>query len=137
MAFWAFTTNAQTYGQRMVAAVVTAEAGGEGYTGMLAVTEVIRTRADKAGVSMLVAVQRSKAFSVLNGNSLENLYWAQSSKNVYTQALAVVRMAYNMPQALPGVAKGANHFCRTNAHPAWAEGQTPVVIIGHHAFFRL
>jgi len=121
----------------MVAAVVVAEAGGEGPRGMMAVAEVIRTRADAADVSMLTIVQRARAFSVLNTSSLEDLYWKYSGQNVYTQALAMVRVAYNTPEVLPGLTKGANHYFRIDAHPSWARNRRPIIVIGNHAFYRL
>ena len=126
-----------TYGQRIVAAVLMAEAWGEGEVGMTAVAEVIRTRANESKISPLAVVTSYKQFSCLNSSNADQLYSRFARLRDYRTALAISRKLYNQPEALPGYSKGANHFTRSVEKPAWAQGQHPVVVIGNHAFYRL
>jgi N-acetylmuramoyl-L-alanine amidase len=130
-------TRAATYGQKIVAAVLMAEAWSEGEVGMTAVAEVIRTRANATGLSPLAIVTIPKHFSCLNKASAEDLYRKFSSEPDFQKALAIARTLYNEPGKLPGYAKGADHFTRSDEKPFWARGKRPIIIIGNHAFYRL
>ncbi len=46
-------------------------------------------------------------------------------------------MTYNEPHKLKNLTRGANHFTKKQETPYWAINQTPVVVIGNHAFYRL
>jgi spore germination cell wall hydrolase CwlJ-like protein len=127
---------AATYGQQMVAAVLLAEARGEGAQGMMAVAEVIRQRADSIGVSML-AVLEPGAFSCLNRTTKDSLLRRFQNHSLFPAALEIARLAYNEPQKLPGLTRGATHFTRKHEKPCWTVGHSPVVTIGNHAFYRL
>lgn len=125
-----------TYGQRMVAAVLVAEAGIDGTNGMIAVAEVIRTSADQRGIPMLAEVQRRARYtSVLQAGSVDNLWMKSSRTRYYKAALEIARLAYNTPEKLPGITKGATYFHTTNTLPYWAKGMKPVVTIGSHHFY--
>jgi len=127
---------AATYGQQVVAAVLLAEARGEGAQGMMACAEVIRQRADSRGVSML-AVVKPGAFSSLNQTTPQKLLSQFQNHPLFPKALEISRLAYNEPWKLHGLTQGANHFTHRREKPYWAIGHVPVVTIGSHAFYRL
>ncbi|HEY1170269.1 MAG TPA: cell wall hydrolase [Verrucomicrobiae bacterium] len=136
---WAgFTSpaSAATYGQKVVAAVLLAEARGEGETGMVAVAEVIRRRADQEGVSPLRVVKPG-AFSSLNGKTHDEIVKEFYKHPQFSQALRIARTTYNEPQKLRNITRGATHFTHKKETPYWAVNQTPVAVIGNHAFYRL
>lgn len=126
-----------TYGQRVVAAVLMAEAWSEGRKGMTAVAEVIRKRADEWGISPLAVVKRVKHFSCLNSTSPSLLVKKFHRKSDFEIALDIARTAYNTPQKLPGFARGATHFHDHSVTPYWTSGHKPVAIIGKLSFYRL
>jgi len=127
---------AATYGQEVVAAVLLAEARGEGDRGMKAVLEVIRTRADKKGVSML-AVVKPGAFTSLNGTNRDALLQRFKHHPLFAEALRIARTAYNEPHRLPNLTRDATHFAHKSEVPWWARGKRPVARIGNHVFYRL
>lgn len=131
-----FAARAATYGQQVVAAVLLAEARGEGTQGMVAVAEVMRRRADAEGLTML-AVARPGAFSSLNGTTHDKLLKKFQGHPLFTEALKIARIAYNEPKRLHNLTRGATHFTHKAETPYWAEGHTPVAVIGNHAFYRL
>lgn len=120
-----------------VVAVLCAEAGNQGERGMTAVAEVIHQRAVDGRKSILTVLTKRKAFSCLNGTSLENLDLKFRRAPEYAAALRIAKIACRHPEKLPGLARGANHFTHKREKPWWAKGRKPVVIIGDHAFFRL
>ena len=128
--------SAATYGQKVVAAVLLAEARGEGQTGMQAVAEVIRRRADDQGTTPL-GVVKPGAFSSLNGKTHDQIVRQFENHPLFPQALEIARMTYNEPHKLKNLTRGANHFTKKQETPYWAINQTPVVVIGNHAFYRL
>lgn len=132
----AASVSAATYGQKVVAAVLLAEARGEGHQGMQAVAEVIRRRADARGVSML-AVIKPGAFSSLDGTSRDKLVQRFAEHPLFPEALEIARMAYNEPNKLRNITRGADHFTHRREKPYWAAGHQPVATIGDHAFYRL
>lgn len=128
---------AATYGQKIVAAVLMAEAWSEGETGMTAVAEVIRNRADAAQQSPLAIVTAPGQFSCLSHTTSEALYRKYSNLPEFTTALKLAGFIYNEPARLPGYSRGANHYTRTDERPYWARGEKPVAVIGAHSFYRL
>ncbi len=126
-----------TYGQQVVAAVLMAEAWGEGKAAMTAVGEVIRLRADEWDMSPLAVVKRVKHFSCLNRTRPEALVRKFHREPDFRLALKIARTLYNTPQNLPGLARGATHFHDHSKTPYWANGQQPVAVIGKLSFYRL
>lgn len=126
-----------TYGQQVVAAVLMAEAWGEGEAAMIAVAEVIRLRADAAGLSPLVVVQQPFQFSCLNGIQPPELIRKFQRHADFQVALQISRRLYNTPEALPGIANGATHFERVGTRAYWARGLEPVARFGRLAFYRV
>jgi spore germination cell wall hydrolase CwlJ-like protein len=127
---------AAPYGQEVMAAVLLAEARGEGDKGMTAVAEVIRRRADQKGVGILATLQPG-AFSCLNGTSHSALLKKYKNHPLFPQALAIARLAYNQPHQLGNQTQGATHFTHKKEMPYWAVGRVPVATIRNHAFYRL
>ncbi len=131
-----FTLSAATYGQEVLAAVLLAEARGEGEAGMRAVAEVVRRRADDLNVSML-SVLKQGAFSSLNGTNRDALLKHFYHHPQFEEALKIARIAYNSPAELGNLTHGANHFTHKREKPYWAAGHHPVIVIGNHAFYHL
>lgn len=137
LAFMAHASiQAATYGQKVVAAVLLAEARGEGDRGMIAVAEVIRRRADQKGVSPL-GVVRPGAFSSLNGTSQDRLLRRFENHPLFVKAVEIARVMYNEPEHLGNLTQSATHFTHKNEKPYWSIGRSPVAVIGNHAFYRL
>jgi hypothetical protein len=130
------SAHAATYGQEVLAAVLLAEARGEGEDGMRAVAEVVRRRADAKGVTML-SILKPGAFSSLNKTSQEALLRKFRKHALFPVALRIARIAYNEPAALGNATRGANHFTHKREKPYWSAGYHPVVVIGNHAFYVL
>jgi hypothetical protein len=128
--------SAATYGQKVVAAVLLAEARGEGENGMMAVAEVIRRRADQKGISPL-SVVKPGAFSSLNGKTHEQIVREFEKHPLFPEALRIAKTTYNEPPKMRNITRGATHFTHKKEVPYWAVNQTPVAIIGNHAFYRL
>jgi hypothetical protein len=125
-----------TYGQEVLAAVLLAEARGEGEVGMRAVAEVVRRRADAHGVTML-SVLKPGAFSSLNGTNRDALLRRFHRHPLFPKALQIARQAYNEPESLGNLTQGANHFTHKRERPYWSAGFHPVAVIGNHAFYLL
>ena len=125
-----------TYGQRVVAAVLMGEARGEGETGMTAVAEVIRNRANAASKSPLEVVLKKGQFSCLKDTTPEALHAKFHRMKAYPMALRIAKTCYNTPERLPNVTKGATCFdsMRTN-RPLWLSDAQPVTTIGNHKFY--
>ena len=126
----------ETYGQRVLAAVLLCEAATEGSKGMTAVAEVIRTRADHWKISPLAVVKRDGNFACLRRKSPEQLVGRFESSTKWSEALAIARIAYNHPEQLPGYSKGATHY-HSGPTAKWARGHRPTVVIGHLKFYKL
>ena len=132
---------AQTYQEKVVAAVLMGEAWGEGERGMIAVAEVINQRSKDQGKTPLQVVMhrvgRTPAFSCLNGTTSDKLVQKFKRESAYQTALQVARVACQTPEKLPGLTRRATHFTRTKERPWWAKNQKPVVVIGNHSFYRM
>ena len=126
---------AATYGQEVVAAVLMGEARGEGREGMLAVAEVIRTRADQMGISPLAVVKQRLQFSCMNGLTPPQLIRKHWGNEQWETAIEIAQLLYNEPEKLPGITQGATHF--DHGVPSWALGRTPVAVVGRHKFYRM
>lgn len=142
LAFLALNTHAYTYQERVVAAVLTAEARGEGTRGMTAVAEVISRRAhDKKQTPLAVVrahVGSVYAFSCLNGVGEQALLARYQSDPVYAEAIVIAHTACTAPTNLPGITHRATHYAHKKLRPRWVtKNQKPVAIIGNHAFWRV
>lgn len=117
----------------VVAAVLCAEARGEGRIGMSAVLEVIDHRAARMGVSRTHVITQPKQFACLFGKRPADLIANMQRERESTIAL---RLAASEP-IRSNLTRGATHYHRSGTTPYWASGQTPVAVIGRHVFYRL
>lgn len=131
------TRNPSTYGQQVVAAVLMAEAWGEGVEAMTAVAEVIRRRADRANRSPLAIVTQPRQFTCLNRTQPRRLVQKFLGHPDFQIALRIARRMYNEPCSLPGHSRGATHFERLGTRAYWTRGYQPVATVGKLAFYRL
>jgi len=132
---------AQSYQEKIVAAVLVAEASSEGVRGMMAVAEVIGQRAKDKGKTPLQVVTsgtgQRRAFSCLNGTTPEKLLQHWSKDANYDKALKIALILTRQPERLGGLTNRATHYTRRQEKPYWAKGKKPVAVIGQHAFYRL
>lgn len=130
-------TGAQTYQQKVVAAVLMGEAWNQGKVGMEAVGEVIYRRSVLSGRTPLAVVCRPKAFSCLNGRKPEALIRKFAGQPDFQVALGIAKVITDAPHRLPGITQGATHFTRVDERPSWARGTRPLLVLNDHAFYRL
>jgi len=123
------------YEKRLVAAVIVAEAGGEGYKGMQAVAEVISQRSIEDHFTFAQVVLDKRQFSCLNNVHHSDLVRRMSQRETFQTALRIVGQMEL--KRLPGMTNKANHFTRSSEKPSWAKKTKPVAIIGKHSFYRL
>jgi N-acetylmuramoyl-L-alanine amidase len=129
---------AATWDERLIAAVLMAEARGEGVIGMTAVGEVIANRARKRQMPPGLVVQQPFQFSPLNRAKPHELIMRYETMPLYREALRIATMVVHTPAELPGLAAGADHFESIQAPiPRWARGRPPVAVVGRHRFWRL
>ncbi len=126
-----------TYGQQVVAAVLMAEAWGEGEKAMTAVAEVIAQRSKSWKLSPLAVVKRKRHFSCLNSVRPEDLIRKYHRQRDFAKALEISRTLYNEPHKLPGLAREATHFHDDSMTPYWARNEEPVRVIGKLRFYKL
>lgn len=115
-----------------VAAVLIAEAGGDGERGMEAVLEVICNRAAAYHMSLEAVVRAPRQFSCLNHTKPHELIARARQHKRWAVALALVS---NPP--MRNITKAADHYCATWATPVWATPETWVATVGKHNFYRL
>jgi len=125
---------AADYEHRAVAAVLMGEAWNQGSNGMVAVMEVIHQRSSERQRTLWGVISQPKAFSCLNGVTVDALIRKFSSQPDYAKALAIAQLSR---ADMPGITHRANHFTRKDEKPVWAKKRKPVVVIKDHAFYRL
>lgn len=123
---------------RLLAAVLIAEAGAEGSTGMTAIAEVVHRRSVERKQSIEKVLTTPFAFSCLNGKTPAELIANTEAHSAWPRALLIADTALHHPEHLPGITRRANHFYNPKyACPRWAKHRAPVAVIGKHAFYRL
>jgi len=125
---------AASYEHRAVAAVLMGEAWNQGSNGMVAVMEVIHQRSVESGRTLWGTVTKPKAFSCLNGVTVDRLIRKFEREPDYRTALAIAQMSRAQ---MPGITHRANHFTHKKERPVWAKGRNPVTTIKDHSFYRL
>jgi N-acetylmuramoyl-L-alanine amidase len=129
---------ATSFDERLIAAVLMAEARGEGVIGMTAVGEVIANRARKRHMPAGLVVQQPYQFSPLNRVKPHELIMRYEKMPLYREALRIATTVVQTPAELPGLVAGADHFERIGAPiPRWARGRRPVAVVGGHRFWLL
>jgi spore germination cell wall hydrolase CwlJ-like protein len=129
---------AASFEERLIAAVLMAEARGDGVTGMTAVGEVIANRARKRQMPPGLVVQEGRQFSPLNRAKPHELIRRYEKMPLYREALRIAATVIETPARLPGLAAGADHFEHIRAPvPRWARGRRPVAVVGGQRFWLL
>ena len=129
---------AATFDERLIAAVLMAEAQGEGVAGMTAVGEVIATRARIRRLTPGLVVREPYQFSPLNRVKPRALISRYERMPLYREALQIAGTVSRNPDRLPGLTAGADHFEHIQAPlPRWARGRKPVAIVGNLRFWSL
>jgi spore germination cell wall hydrolase CwlJ-like protein len=129
---------AASFEERLVAAVLMAEARGEGVVGMTAVGEVIATRARIRRLPPGLVVREPYQFSPLNRAKPRALISRYEKLPLYREALRIADTVIQNPDGLPGLTAGADHFEHIRAPlPPWARGRKPVAVVGNLRFWLL
>ena len=120
--------------QDLLVRTVFGEAEGETALGRQAVAHVALNRAKQQGKPVGEVVMAPRQFDGLTGKTRGKR--AQSIKRTsagYKEAAKAVDAAL---AAEVDPTKGSTHFHHVNITPRWAEGKTPTIIIGKHAFYN-
>jgi spore germination cell wall hydrolase CwlJ-like protein len=117
---------------KLVAAVLIAEAGGEGRRGMEAVMEVIQSRAKAHRKSPGAVVTARNQFSCLNETTVDNLVRTAKAHPRWSFALALAKRGTRTNHT-----GGADHYFATWCSPSWAKGKRGTVTLGRHVFLKL
>jgi len=123
------------------------EARSENTTGMEAVAHVILNRVRYAqkrggrfwwGHDIITVCQRPYQFSCWNPGdpNRKKLMAIDKSDIHFSTALRVARRAV-FGQLIDDPTLGADHYHTVNVAPFWSKGETPLVQIGSHLFFKL
>ena len=118
----------------LVAAVIIAEAGGEGPKGMQAVASVIQNRA-RRGPSPYDVVVKRKQFSCLNNfrpDSYQKFISHAKRHPNWRQALILAKKVAN--KTVIDNTNGATHYCANQAY--WEKEMCFTIQIKHHKFYR-
>lgn len=133
--------SAQTYQEKVVAAVIMGEASIEGARGMYAVAEVINRRSQishKTPYQIVTASRgRIHAFSCMNGTTPERMVQKFQTWDSWPIAIQIAHVTCTAPNRLPNYTNRATHFTRKTERPWWARGKRIVAVVGNHAFYRL
>ena len=136
--FLAAPCGAATFDERLIAAVLMAEAEGEGVAGMTAVGEVIANRARIRRMPPGRVVREPHQFSPLNRVKPATLISRYEKRPLYAEALRIAETVTQTPERLPGLTAGADHFEHVQAPlPRWARGRKPVAVVGNLRFWLL
>lgn len=129
----------------VLARTIFGEARGEPVEGLEAVANVVLNRVKIAqkkgrywwGNNIISVCQKPYQFSCWNKNdpSYNRLITVRADNIHFATALRIAR------RAVIGVLRdntgGATHYHADYVRPYWAQGETPVTIIGHHHFYKL
>jgi spore germination cell wall hydrolase CwlJ-like protein len=135
LAFGVLTSCGASYSdEELLAAVLIAEAGGEGEVGIRAVYEVIQNRVIERDLTPAQVVRQRFQFSCLNNTNEAALVARASTHLRWGFALRTVREGW-----AGDLVRGATHYHTSdlNPRPFWSRGVEPVVTIGNHHFFKL
>lgn len=122
--------------KEFTAAILVAEAGGEGELGMKAVMEVIRTRMKTKQQSMYRIVTEKNAFTCYNKwrNNPRGFvwFWYKKENKSFAKAMWIVNNYFGT-----NLTKGSNYYHEKRLSPFWSKGTKPNAIIGNHKFFAI
>lgn len=112
---------------------IAAEAAGEGETGMIAVGNVIRNRAERRGKSLADVVREPNQFTGYEVPGPDALQILQDPDQVAKIDSIIDRMAAG---ELPDITGGADHYHANYVSPDWAGKMPKTAEVGQHLFYR-
>lgn len=112
---------------------IAAEAAGEGETGMIAVGNVIRNRAERRGKSLADVVREPKQFTGYEQPGDGALQILQDPDQVAKIDGIIDRLASG---ELPDITDGADHYHTKAVNPDWAGKMRKTTEVGEHLFYR-
>ncbi len=112
---------------------IAAEAAGEGETGMIAVGNVIRNRAERRGKGLADVVREPKQFTGYEAPGEGALKILQDPDQLAKIDSIIDRMASG---ELPDITDGADHYHAKTVSPSWANQMPKTTEVGQHLFYR-
>lgn len=126
--------------ENSLAAVLVAEAGGEGRVGMEAVAEVLMARAQREHRTLDGVFLSRGVVSCLLNTTPTKLYlkFLREQPKTLALALTVAVKAYRDPKSIPRRVKGATFYenKRLPKPAAWPDNLVAVAVIGNHRFWK-
>ncbi len=130
----------------VLARTIWGEARAETLQGMEAVANVVCNRVKTAqarggkywwGNDIISVCQKPYQFSCWNRSdpNYRKLLAVTEKDKVFVTCQRIARRA--VAGVLKDHTRGADHYHADYVAPYWAEGQTPVIVIGRHIFFKL
>lgn len=120
-----------------------AEASDQGWIGILAVVNVINSRAKQRGHTLaevcLQALQFSCWNALLDGkNNPDRMRMARAEDDdvILVQCRAAVDKTVGSGDILPDPTDGATSYHVVGLTPDWAASMVPTVVIGRHSFYK-
>lgn len=111
---------------------ILAEAGGEGFEGMVAVGNVIRNRAKERRMTIEGICLQKWQFSAWNDGGTTVYRYANKNRAIWNDALTAWQLS-----GTEDITGGSNHyFANYIKMPKWAVNMKETVKIGQHRFFR-
>ena len=117
----------------LCAAVLIAEAGGEGKRGMQAVWEIVHQRTRTRSMGHAHVVFQRWQFSCLNKRRPDDLIRQSRQHSLWRTAVAI---ASKLP-VTNLTAKAAHYHATSIKRPYWAKGRKATAKIGRHVFYKL
>jgi len=114
------------------------ESRGQPFPGQVAVAHVIWNRAQAKGTDMGYECHRPWQFSGWNvgdPSRLSSRFKTVQSTSFRQAMRAVLEMLDNVERRIDPTS-GSKHFHADYVHPSWAQGRTPVLVIGAHLFYN-
>ena len=141
---WAFSEETKVvrgsveWQQNIIARNIYREGRGEGTNGMYVVGCIVQQRSIDWRLNPADVCLQPRQFSCWNkateaDKEFRALPRCPEADYAQTLAKAIVN-----GQTLDRKSIGfANHYCRVDCHPKWANGVKPVAVVGEHQFFKL
>ena len=124
----------------LLARTIWGEARSEGQHGMEAVAAVIMNRVrhpHRWGNSVAEVCLQPRQFSCWNADdpNRKKLFLVSHAQPSFRLAWEIADRAIH--DELEDPTGGADHYHEESVNPSWARGQTPIVRIGQHVFYKL
>ena len=117
----------------IVLQTISMESAGESDEGMYLVAQVIVNRARRANKTLEWAVLKPKAFSCWNSPKWAKAWlYSNYTPKTHQRALKALNRAIVETDS---TAMKLTHYHTTAIMPYWANGHTPTIVVGNHAFY--